>query len=281
MCRFVAYLGQPILLNEVIAKPRGSLVRQSFNARESSVTLNGDGFGVGWYLPQISQKPGLFRSIYPAWSDLNLNSLIHHIASPCFLAHVRAASTGGLSQFNSHPFHCGRYLFMHNGGIGGFNKIKRDLINTLDEALYLNIQGQTDSEVFFHLILQAFFHEEKKDLPSAIKSAIKTIETLQKKYHIEESNTINIVLSDGETLTATRYVSNSTTEPALSLYYAAGSTFTYTGAGCHMLPAENGHNEAVIISSERLTDFSQEWVEIPVNQLIEVNAEKMIRIISL
>ena len=49
MCRFVAYLGEPIFLEDLIAKPRHSLMRQSLRAEEAKTVTNGDGFGVGWY----------------------------------------------------------------------------------------------------------------------------------------------------------------------------------------------------------------------------------------
>lgn len=53
------------------------------------------------------------------------------IESDCFLAHIRAATEGGVSLDNSHPFRYKQYLLMHNGGIRNFVKIKRDLINRL------------------------------------------------------------------------------------------------------------------------------------------------------
>jgi predicted glutamine amidotransferase len=72
MCRFVAYLGRPITVDELLLKPTNSLVNQSYDAEEMSQTLNGDGFGLGWYVHHISQKPGLFRSISPAWNNNEL-----------------------------------------------------------------------------------------------------------------------------------------------------------------------------------------------------------------
>ena len=66
MCRFIAYLGRPIIVDELLVKPTNSLVHQSFDAGEMEKPLNGDGFGLGWYLRHIDVRPGLFRSIIPA-----------------------------------------------------------------------------------------------------------------------------------------------------------------------------------------------------------------------
>ena len=63
MCRFIAYLGKPIMADELLLKPANSLVHQSYSAGEMPEILNGDGFGVGWYAHSISERPGLFREI--------------------------------------------------------------------------------------------------------------------------------------------------------------------------------------------------------------------------
>ena len=57
MCRFVAYLGSPIRIDEVIIKPSNSLIQQSYHALESTMTVNGDGFGLGWYDKEIQKDP--------------------------------------------------------------------------------------------------------------------------------------------------------------------------------------------------------------------------------
>ena len=105
MCRFVAYLGRPIIVDELLLKPSNSLVHQSYGAEEMAETLNGDGFGLGWYVHAISGIPGLFRSISPAWSNQNLLSNARLIRTNCMFAHVRAASEGTISELNTHPFH--------------------------------------------------------------------------------------------------------------------------------------------------------------------------------
>ena len=88
MCRFVAYRGHPILTDELLFKPVNSLIKQSIHAQESEEPLNGDGFGLGWYSPEIDLNPAIFTSIQPAWNNRNLAQLSPKIRSDCFFAHV-------------------------------------------------------------------------------------------------------------------------------------------------------------------------------------------------
>ena len=161
MCRLISYLGEDIILSDVLVKPDNSLVMQSLHARESNTRTNGDGFGVGWYAPSISSEPALFTSVSPAWNDRNLLHLTSKIKSPAFFAHVRAATGGGVTKYNCHPFIYKQWMMMHNGGITNFNQVKRHLRRLLDDDLYRWIQGETDSEHLFALFLQ---NAQKRDL---------------------------------------------------------------------------------------------------------------------
>src|SRR5215216_3773913 len=119
MCRWLAYSGSPILLEDLVYKPAHSLIDQSMHARLGATTLNGDGFGVGWYADGLD-TPATFREIGPAWSDRNLRSVAAHVRSPLFFAHIRASTGAPVQRSNSHPFRHGRWLWMHNGMIADF-----------------------------------------------------------------------------------------------------------------------------------------------------------------
>ena len=151
MCRWLAYSGSPILLEELLYKPAHSLIDQSMHARMGATTTNGDGFGVGWYTS--GDTPGVFREVGPAWSDRNLRELAGHVASPLFLAHIRASTGTAVQQTNCHPFRHGRWLWVHNGMIREFAKVKRELVLAVDPSLYPAIEGSADSEVMFFLAL--------------------------------------------------------------------------------------------------------------------------------
>src|SRR5262245_19017695 len=154
MCRFALYLGHPISLDTLTTKPVHSIIRQSLHSREREEPMNADGFGVAWYVPELSPRPGVFRSTTPAWNNANLASLASVAVSECILAHVRAASPGiPVTETNCHPFSHGRYAFMHNGAIGGFQAVRPSLLQAVSDATFPVIQGSTDSELMFALFL--------------------------------------------------------------------------------------------------------------------------------
>ena len=164
VCRFVAYMGKNILLSDILIKPEYSLIKQSLLSRESRTVTNGDGFGLAWY-PTFSKNPALFTSLSPAWNDRNLAYLAKKTKAPLFFGHVRAASSGGISQFNCHPFLYKNWMFMHNGWIPFFDTVKREFHNLLDDDIYKWVKGSTDSEIIFALFLQlAKKHQSNKTL---------------------------------------------------------------------------------------------------------------------
>src|SRR3954447_11124259 len=145
MCRWMAWFGQPVLMDEVLFDSPHGIVDQSLHARMGAEPTNGDGFGIGWY--GYGDGPGRFRSVAPAWGDPNLRELAAHIESPLFLMHIRAAIGSPVQQTNCHPFRHGRTLFVHNGYIADFHLLRRDLMLAIAPAQFADVQGSTDTEV--------------------------------------------------------------------------------------------------------------------------------------
>jgi predicted glutamine amidotransferase len=202
MCRWIAYSGSPIALDEVLFKPSYSLVVQSLKSRKGLEATNGDGFGVGWYGKR--PEPSLYRSTAPAWNDRNLRELSAEIESPLFLAHVRASTGTAVQQTNCHPFRHGPWLFMHNGLVNGFARMKRELAVAVDEALYPCIEGTTDSEMMFFLALTFGLDA---DPPGAVARMVGHIEALAKAKGIENPMQMTLAISNGQRLWVFRYSS--------------------------------------------------------------------------
>ncbi len=204
MCRFVAYLGEPIFLEELIAKPARSLMRQSLRADESKTVTNGDGFGIGWYGER--EEPGVYREVMPAWSDDNLVALSGTLKARLFFAHVRAATAGGIARQNCHPFRHGRYLFMHNGQIGGYGQLRRTLESMLPDEYYAARRGATDSELLF---LQALTKVERgASAVDAMQEVLQDTMKLMRGRGIEQPLRFAAALSDGHRLHAFRIASD-------------------------------------------------------------------------
>ena len=276
MCRFVAYLGTPILVEEILTKPKNSLIHQSFDALESEMTVNGDGFGLGWYNKEIRKEPALYRSISPAWNDQNLLYNDSFIQSSCFLVHIRAATNGAVSLENTHPFHYKENLMMHNGGIPHFDKIKREMIELLDDEAFDWIQGQSDSQYILALFM-TYLRDIRSgetatadEMVSCFKKTFKAIEDLKQKNNIEEPSLYNIVLSDGSRLMATRFSTDPEKETRTLYYTEKLSTYTYEGV-LHVIDAHEART-ATLISSEKL-NHSDVWKEIPQNHAVYIDEE--------
>ncbi len=133
---------------------------QSHCALEGRTATNGDGFGIAWY--GTRPEPGLYRDILPAWSDPNLRSLCRQIRSGLFLAHVRASTGGATSRANCHPFVAGRWTFMHNGQIEGFETVRRAMEAELSDEAYQRIEGTTDSELLFLSMIEEGLERDPK-----------------------------------------------------------------------------------------------------------------------
>ncbi|KAF2077373.1 hypothetical protein CYY_001301 [Polysphondylium violaceum] len=159
MCRFIFYLGTPIKLSSIITEPSHGLLAQSIHSNCPGVTLNADGFGISWYVPEITPIPGVFKDITPAWSNINLRQLSRVTKSGCIMAHVRAASAGAIVNTNCHPFTYKNLSWMHNGTIPYFLKLKRDIINLCSDSAFEMIKGTTDSEVLFALFITNYEKE--------------------------------------------------------------------------------------------------------------------------
>jgi glutamine amidotransferase len=203
MCRWFTYCGDPIYLDKVLFEPRNSLISQSLRARHSHVTTNGDGFGIGWYGERPT--PGVYRDILPAWNDQNLKSLAHQIRSGLFLAHVRASTGTATSRANCHPFAHGKWLFMHNGQIGGYERVRRRLEGMIHDDYYCHRVGTTDSELIFYLLLSEGLDV---DPMGALTRTIGKIEQLARAAAVNEPFKFTSVLSDGERIYAVRHSSD-------------------------------------------------------------------------
>ena len=276
MCRFLVYKGRPILMAELLTRPNHSLIKQSYAAELRSEPLNGDGFGVGWYAPEIDPQPCLFTSVTPAWSNQNLRHLAEKVRAPCFFAHVRAASPGmRVSDVNCHPFQSGRLLWMHNGAVAGFDRIRRRLRESLSDARYNFIQGTTDSEHVFALFLDRLGDPQADhsaaDLRRGLVETIAQLEGWVRAAGVAGPSHYNFAVSDGRSVIASRYVSDPGLRPA-SLYFSAGVKFECQQGVCRMIQSGR-HEHAVIITSEPLTDIEEDWTPVAANHLIEVTPE--------
>jgi predicted glutamine amidotransferase len=272
VCRFALYMGPPITLDLLTTKPAYSIVRQSFKARMREEPLNGDGFGLAWYVPEISPVPALFRSIQPAWNNVNLLHLARVSVSPVVLAHVRAATGGfSVSEANCHPFIADRFAFMHNGSVAEFQRIKRRMREDLSDESYLWIHGTTDSEHLFARFRDHVKNREGGDpaeaMAAAVEDTIHDVKRMTEEVGATRRSLLNLAVCDGERAVVSRYATLG--EKAPTLYYCTGGRFACVGEDCEMSDAHDGA-ETVIVASEPVTRGSN-WRAVPLNHLLVVH----------
>jgi len=284
MCRFLAYAGAPLLLADLLYRPVNSLIMQSYKARERAEPLNGDGFGVGWYVPEVDPTPCVQRTVMPAWSNRNLQSLASKVHASCLFAHVRAASPGmAVIESNVHPFAYDRFMWMHNGSIANFERIKRRLRESLKDEFYSMVMGTTDSEHAFALFLNClrvpFGEARGEDMRVALVETIALLNEWTRAAEIIEPSYYNFAVTDGHSIVVSRYCSAEGLT-ANSLHISRGLRFECLPGGlCDMHTVKREEQAAaVIVSSERLTDDKDDWLDVPDNHTVTVTPDLNVQV---
>ena len=284
MCRFIAYAGAPLLMADLLYRPTNSLIMQSYHARERAEPLNGDGFGVGWYVPDVDPTPCVQRSVTPAWSNRNLQNLSMKTRASLLFAHVRAASPGmAVNEANVHPFSYDRFTWMHNGSVAGFHQIKRAVREGLKDEFYDMIQGTTDSEHAFALFLNnlnvPFGEATPGELRRALVETITRLDELTRAAGILAPSYYNFAVTDGSSIVVSRYCSAEGIA-GQSLHYSRGLKFECLPDGMcdmHTVEAERAAS-AVIIASETLTDDRSDWTLVPDNHTVTTLPDLSIKV---
>lgn len=254
MCRWLAYSGDPVLLRELLYRPAHSLIDQSLHSRLGAETTNGDGFGLGWY--GKPSTPAVFRSVEPAWNERNLRELAEHVTSATVFAHISGLPPAAPCSRPTVIRSGGRWLWMHKGFLGDFGRIKRDLVLEIDPRLYTEIEGSTDSEVFFHLALT---YGLEQDPPAAVERAVGFIEEVGRAHGVEQRVQMTVATTDGERIWAFRYASKG---PARSLFFSADPRTLQAKYPDNPVIAGLGKDTRLVVS-ELLGDLTGAWQEIP------------------
>lgn len=253
MCRLLGYLGPAIQLDHLLYKPEHSLVTQSYQPQEmTSGLLNADGFGIGWYHPTRKEFPFRYRNTLPIWNDLNLLNLSRYVESGCIIASVRSATPGlAVDMSNCPPFQQNLILAVHNGFIENFrHTLYRPIRDRLPDDVYQTIQGTTDSEHLFALMLSEL-QQSSTTLDEALKQTLLTVFDLADTHQVKVA--ANLLISDGDRLIACRA---SNRLPMPSLYWLRDDP---------LFP------KAVVIASEPL--FTGDWAVVPERSILTVGKD--------
>ena len=262
MCRWLGYLGSPIEPQELLYGPERSLIEQSRSHAPGMAVPNGDGTGLGRYGRR--EVPALFRSASPAWADESLHELAHEISSPLFLAHVRAGTGTAVQQTNCHPFRFGKWLFVHNGYIADFARVRRDLLLAVRPDLFGNIKGSTDSELMFHLALTFGL---EKDPIGGLERMAGFVESTGAAAGISDPLQMTIGLTDGERLYAAHYASG----PVVNTLFVSEDAESVRSLYPERERLSHFSDDARVVVSEPLLDLPGLWREVPESSALVVH----------
>ncbi|KAL6718572.1 hypothetical protein ACLMJK_004664 [Lecanora helva] len=326
MCRWFAYISpeEPCLLSDVLINPANAISKQCSEhylpgllpqgqekelddskdnlLKMRNSLLNMDGLGVAWYTNAAEEyakdvqgrRPALYKSQSPPISDFNFRNLCSNTQTHCLFSHIRATSGSVVTQVNSHPFVFGRHVFMHNGAISDFTKIRRDLTDQMSYDAYENVLGSTDSEHAAAIYISNLTNHGTKDtwqkeyplneMLSAMNKTVVQIMELQQKAlgNKKTPNSLNFCTTDGKKMVAIRFRNHATQQPP-SLYWSefAGKTLNQKFPG-HPDAAEKTNESAskdsgerigkhTIVASEPTTYDESEWHLIGANCALTVD----------
>ena len=254
MCRWLAYSGSPIRLEELLVKRDRSLIDQSLHSREGATPTNGDGFGVGWY--EEGEPPRVYRSVHPAWNDRNLKELAAGISSHLFFAHIRASTGTAIQETNTHPFRHGSWLWMHNGLIREFPRLRRELVLAIDDSLFDSLEGTTDSETMFYLALTFGL---ESDPVAAVERMVGFVEDTGRRHGVEQPIQMTIATTGGDSVYAFRYSSEGDSR---SLYFSTRMD-SLKALYPEIVELAGLSDETRVVVSEPLGDLAGAWNVVP------------------
>ncbi len=292
MCRVIGYLGSTIPLSIVLYDSDSSLVRQAYSATMSQ-HLNLAGCGVAaWKNGNGRAEPLVYKDTALPMYDRNLRSVANTMESSCVIAHIRGANyfqpgAADVSRANVHPFYYqgARLALAHNGGLKDFDKMKYDLVEHIGPALAMKIEGTTDSEWIYALVLSQLKPADEEltadDIAQAVMRALRILRQVRNKHDIHTASGVNVFISDGRSLVATRFTFDFGCYEGLispaemtyhSLWYTIGRDYGVSDGEWRMTGSVQDA-DSIIIASEPLTHDTSTWLEVPEYTLFTASRE--------
>lgn len=291
MCRVLGYLGRPIPLAHLLYETDSSLVRQAYSPRMMAVFLNLAGFGMtAWDPDSVNpDEPFTYKVTTLPLFDRNLRNLAQKISPTCLLAHVRGVTDSEdevIAEQNLHPFrfHDVNVTLAHNGHLREFARMRYDLVEHVRPEFIRRIEGTTDSEWIYALVLSQLEDPhgmpEAEEIVEATVKALSIIRAVRERNGIETSSPLNLFISTGHCLVATRfsfdygwYPENDTlleTDlPYVSLWYTLGQEYVQRAGEWTMVGSDRA--SSLLIASEPLTSDTSSWLEAPEYSLLSAS----------
>jgi glutamine amidotransferase len=286
MCRVLMYKGEPVSLDDLLYQPNNSLVKQAYYPQMFEM-LSLAGFGMlAW--DDTSHHPDVpfsYRSVNIPVFDQNLKDLAEKLRVTTLVAHVRGVlfdKNPTVGEQNLHPFRYKDYrlAMAHNGYLAAFDRMRFALLEYIKPEIGRLIKGNSDTEWIYALLLSQFENPRAAvgpdEIVQALEKTLSIIREVRGRHDIAISSPINLFISDGSSLVATRFAFDygcyemddplelrRSRQLFLSVWYTTGKTYGRHDDEWKMIggPAEAGGS--ILISSEPLTRDTSTWFEVP------------------
>jgi glutamine amidotransferase len=291
MCRVIAYLGEPILLEDLLYKPDVSFVNQTHQAAfYRRLNLAGTGFLAWDARSERPELPFVYRSTQLAIYDRNLQALAAKVRATSLLGHLRGVpydTRAIINEQNLHPFlfDGARLALAHNGQLARFEETKFALLPRIKPEFARAIRGTTDSEWFYALLLSQLSDPRAdlgaQDIARAVVAALRAVAGTRRELGIRTFSPMNLFLSDGNDLVAVCYTFglghydglpddfHPPEEDVLKIWYTMGKSYGDHSGEWRML--QTGEEaSSCIIASEPLTRDHTTWTPVPLQHLVYV-----------
>ena len=285
MCRLVAYLGERVILDEVLFQPDSSIVEQAVHPQLLSA-MNLAGFGVvAWDEESPSAElPWTYRTPGLPFFDRNLRALSRKARATAALAHVRGVLLNDRSVVNAQNVHPFQYegipiALAMNGDLDRFAEMRVEVGELIPPELSRLVEGTTDTEWLYALILSHLDDPyapaaDPEELAEAVQKALGQLREVRERRGFQQQSAVNLVISDGRCVVATRFAfdygwyhegwtfgGGERRYDYTTLWYAAGA-----GYGSHDGEWGVGPGDvttSLIVASEPLTLDRSAWLEVP------------------
>ncbi|MCH7639745.1 MAG: class II glutamine amidotransferase [Bacteroidetes bacterium] len=262
MCRLYGFRSTTARKVECeLIRAQNSLIAQShLDERGES---NPDGWGLGAY---SDGEPCVDRQAAAAYESEAFRWAAARVHSCQVMAHVRRATIGNPGIQNTHPFEYGRWLLAHNGSVGAFPVIRPRMLEAMTLPHRQAIQGETDSEHVFHLLLS--LHEQQPEMPllEVLRHGLQQVIDWSRGADPDSEIALNILWSNGEELVGARL--------GRSLWFVAREAVhpcEVCPGALHATKDSKIAYRAVVVASEPLTT-TEDWTAVPENSVFRIGS---------
>lgn len=260
MCRLYGFISNaPRKVECELVASQNALLAQSM--KDERGMSNPDGWGLGSYR---DNHPSVTRQPRAAYEGEEFRWAAAEVHSADVMAHVRRATIGSTHIDNTHPFRHGDWLLSHNGNMGAFDSIRRQMLDAMEPEYRDAIRGTTDSEAVFHLLLSIRDRNPDVSLAQLLRETINLLRKWSEEADPMAEVALNLLLTDGQRLAGSRF--------GRSLWYLRRKA-VHRCEICgelHIKEDPGDRYRAVVVASEPITS-DEEWREFPEASLFHVD----------